>query len=133
MTPTRPFSTPTLGWLSAPPTYPSRRKVLQERHHEHIGGPFSLPIPLDPQLTSALPPGADKPPLSAAAAPMSVSAAGCLKAELGDPDHPTGPPVGQSIQQDRGDGVQATSKASGGLPPTPGGRGGSRWARRPAR
>jgi hypothetical protein len=26
---------------------------------------------------------------------------------LGDPDHPTGPPVGQSIQQDRGDGVQA--------------------------
>jgi hypothetical protein len=26
---------------------------------------------------------------------------------LGDPDHPTGPPVGQSVQEDRGDGVQA--------------------------
>jgi hypothetical protein len=38
----------------------------------------------------------------------------------------------QPVQQHRGDRVQRTSSHSGGVPPVPGGRDGSRWARRAA-
>jgi len=52
---------------------------------------------------------------------------------LGDPDHAAGTPVRQHPSSGTAaTASRRTSRASGGVPPRPGGRGGVRWARRPA-